>query len=82
VNWRDIGHGVRIRIIEYDDQPHGIEYQHPNGDATCDGWVPFKPASNDGWTVESLQPLTLSPSLLCRKCGHHGFIKNGAWVPA
>jgi hypothetical protein len=33
------------------------------------------------WTVESWEPLTLSPSLLCH-CGDHGFIRDGRWVPA
>jgi hypothetical protein len=26
--------------------------------------------------------LTVSPSLLCRTCGNHGFIRDGRWVPA
>jgi hypothetical protein len=26
--------------------------------------------------------LAVSPSLLCRTCGHHGFIREGRWVPA
>lgn len=34
------------------------------------------------WHVESWTPLTLSPSLLCRMCGDHGFIRDGRWVPA
>lgn len=34
-----------------------------------------------GWTVESWEPLTVSPSLLCI-CGDHGFIREGRWVPA
>lgn len=34
------------------------------------------------WDVESWEPLTLSPSLLCRNCGDHGFIREGRWVPA
>ena len=34
------------------------------------------------WTVESWEPLTLSPSLLCKLCGDHGFIRAGRWVPA
>lgn len=33
------------------------------------------------WTVESWEPLTVSPSLLC-DCGDHGFIRNGRWVRA
>ena len=32
------------------------------------------------WTVESWDPLTISPSLLCRACGDHGFIREGKWV--
>lgn len=37
-----------------------------------------------GWTVESEDPLTLSPSLLCKSdgCGDHGFIRKGRWVRA
>ncbi len=33
------------------------------------------------WTVESWDPLTLSPSLLCG-CGDHGFVRAGRWAPA
>lgn len=38
----------------------------------------------DLWTVESLDPLTLSPSVACacRGCRHHGFIRDGRWHPA
>lgn len=46
------------------------------------------------WTVDNPDPLTLSPSLLCRhplgflreglggECGDHGFIRDGQWVVA
>ena len=34
------------------------------------------------WTVESWEPLTLSPSILCGETGDHGFIRAGKWVPA
>ena len=34
------------------------------------------------WKVESWEPLTLSPSILRRECGCHGFIRNGKWVVA
>lgn len=34
------------------------------------------------WTVETREPLTISPSLACGNCGHHGFIRSGVWVPA
>lgn len=33
------------------------------------------------WTVESWEPLTVSPSILCG-CGDHGFIHEGRWKVA
>lgn len=33
------------------------------------------------WNVESLDPLTISPSILC-DCGDHGYIQNGKWIGA
>jgi hypothetical protein len=33
------------------------------------------------WTLQSLDPLDLSPSFLCH-CGFHGFIRQGKWVQA
>lgn len=53
----------------------------------CEGAVTFDcPAARTGghratWTVESWEPLTISPSVLC-SCGDHGFIRQGQWVPA
>lgn len=39
-------------------------------------------ADGPRWTVEQWEPLTLSPSILRRECGCHGFIRNGRWVAA
>jgi hypothetical protein len=39
------------------------------------------PLSGPKWTVESWEPLTISPSVLC-SCGDHGFIREGRWVRA
>lgn len=39
-------------------------------------------AGGPTWEVGSLDPLTLSPSLACTNCAHHGFIRDGRWVPA
>lgn len=73
-----------------DVERYGARITHPRADGSeCDGFVTF-----DGevqrriepdvpkWTVTSWEPLTLEPSVLCRRCGHHGFIRNGKWVPA
>jgi len=81
----DIGHGVSIEIREIDGKAHGVAYTHPRPDGTgmCEGWANFDPFPGaPAWAVHSLSPLTITPSLLCRACGHHGFITNGKWVPA
>lgn len=80
---------------QYDGTPdiarYGLLITHPTPDGSdmCVGFVTFdRPATRmitpdtPMWTVESESPLTLSPSVLCRLCGHHGFIREGRWVPA
>ena len=73
----DLGHGVAVERMYIDGQLEGLAFFH--GD--CESYIPLKPANADGWTVESLDPLQLSPSLLCRSCGNHGFIRGGKWIP-
>jgi hypothetical protein len=34
------------------------------------------------WDVVSWFPLELSPSLLCRGCDEHGWVRGGRWVDA
>lgn len=85
--WEDIGHGVRIRRAYIDDRLTGVDYEHP-ASGRCNGKDFYIPCARDGivaekhWKLEAEQPLTLSPSLLCPVCQHHGFIRGGAWVPA
>jgi hypothetical protein len=38
------------------------------------------PSGAKFWKVESWEPLTISPSVLCLTCGDHGFIREGRWV--
>ncbi len=88
--WIDIGEGVSIQYRHgmgspEKDPPMGIAYRHPDGKGgICSGWAPFNGRHGEtrGWDVLSENPLTLSPSLLCRACQHHGFVREGKWVPA
>lgn len=39
------------------------------------------------WTIEAggrddLAHLTLAPSVLCTRCGLHGYVRDGCWIPA
>lgn len=81
--WRDIGHGVSIQLRSVDGELNGVAYKHTCGEVRgAEDYVPVKPAWGNGWDVVQLDPLTLAPSLLCTSCGHHGFIRDGKWVPA
>ena len=88
-----IGHGVYIRFTGIHGQPADVKgglivaHVHEDGEL-CEGGVTFAvpetdhyPVDRPRWTVVSWEPLTLSPSISA-PCGLHGFITDGAWVPA
>lgn len=67
-----------------------IYHKKPDG-SDCASAVSFEgevhgkiEPKHPAWKVESWEPLTLSPSILClaEGCGDHGFIRNGKWVKA
>lgn len=73
------------------DEKAGLMLMHYHGDETdenlCVGSAFFdtpavreKFPNRGKWTVESWEPLTISPSLLIQPCGFHGFIREGRWV--
>ena len=34
-----------------------------------------------GWHIDQREPLTLSPSIRCPRCGTHGYWQHGTWHP-
>lgn len=90
----DLGDGHRLRFSEYKDEPRvGADVMHPPVEGKCSGhgWIAFEGRAwalefhaepIQTWKVESEEPLTLSPSILCRACGDHGYIRNGRWEKA
>lgn len=69
----------------------GIHEWHKcgNDDDYSAGFVGFVDRGEDTdrrfkttWNVESEEPLTLTPSLQCGTCKHHGWIRNGRWEVA
>ncbi len=87
----DIGEGHAIAYAEWQGETAGITDWHKKADGTwCSGWVAFRGSKWErgftqgitAWDVLQRDPLTLSPSLLCRTCGDHGFIREGKWVKA
>lgn len=79
------------RFRDYPDVAKwGASVDHLRADdgRPCSGFITFHGPVQDElserpkWTVESWDPLTLSPSILCVLCGDHGFIRNGKWETA
>lgn len=81
----DLNPGLRPLADQFPARVSAIVSHDLPGGGTCEGMitfdVPLARAHFRGpyWTVESWEPLTLSPSLLCH-CGDHGFIRAGRWV--
>ncbi len=86
----DIGCDVTISFVEYKGERCGLIEEHPSSKSPtgrCSGFIAFRgtlygDSTPPVWDVVSMEPLTLAPSLLCRTCGHHGFIVGGKWKPA
>lgn len=88
----DLGDGHTLTFSQYEGERSGAEVHHKKPDGSdCAGWIAFagrawaksfQPGAIATWEVLSEDPLTLSPSLLCRACGDHGFIREGRWLRA
>jgi hypothetical protein len=92
-DYTDIGCEHSIKFVGYKDDPHSglnVLHKNPTTGEPCEGFIAFAGGAwaNEFkenpiivWEVQSFEPLTCSPSLLC-SCGDHGFIQNGRWVLA
>lgn len=88
----NIGGGHEIEFVSYKGaEKVAINDYHKTSDGKpCQGFIPFRgnawadqfkdSPDYQSWEVHSIEPLTITPSLLCRSCGDHGFITNGKWV--
>lgn len=78
--YADIPDVEKYGLIVYHSTPAGRDCE---SFAVIDGEVQRQLEPNRArWQVESWDPVTLSPSLLCGTCGDHGFVREGRWVRA
>lgn len=92
----DLGKGHSFRWFEDEEGIFGLIEHHPVSAAgigyeVCGGYIAWR-ESQDLASVSKHQlvsggpgeeeKLTISPSIQCRECSNHGFIKDGKWVPA
>lgn len=90
----DLGHDHQLFIVGrhgLDGMEWGaiVEHRTPAGAECMGGYITFdgpvqreQDPGRPKWVVESREPLTLIPSLLCTQCGDHGFVREGRWVRA
>lgn len=87
----DLGHGITLEFAswgEHERAGYVQEHPRPDGGSCYSGGMFDLPGIREHfperalWQVVSWEPLTLSPSMLCRACGNHGFVRAGRWVPA
>lgn len=89
----DLGDGRKLIFVEHKGEKRvAANVVHPPVEGKCSGdqFIPFKDRAwanafeGDivSWKVEKDEPFTLSPSILCRACGDHGFVRDGKWVSA
>lgn len=45
-------------------------------------WDELRGDDREVWHLVQADPFTVTPSILCRMCGTHGWITEGAWVSA
>ena len=94
VVWLDDDNAITWTYAKGDSEPNGGLHWHRKKEVLelsatpgwCVGGFYIKPEGNPAgapmWTLESKEPVTVSPSLLCRSCGQHGFIRGGKWIGA
>lgn len=92
VSWKDdmeripLGSDFYYTWIERDEKRIGVMlwYDACPVHEDCRGSIPFEgyPNRTTFWQLVQEDPLTLTPSVLQRPCGFHGWITDGRWVPA
>ena len=82
----DLGHGVIARFTSC--TAHGtrtgaiIEFGLEDTPGYCEGLVTWCGCCEPAWTLVSLDPLHLDPSVACATHPeHHGWIRDGRWIP-
>jgi hypothetical protein len=72
---------IRHDLLPGDAEPGCVRRGYCEAAATLDGPVTMQLFPEQArWQVLCMEPLTLSPSLLCH-CGDHGYIQGGRWEP-
>lgn len=83
-------HTIEFTSYKGDDRAGAIVIHLTPAGVTCESFISMRGRAWErefkegnpiaSWELISDNPVTLSPSLACRVCGDHGFIREGKWV--
>lgn len=83
----DLGDGHSMELRHFEGELAGIDWHHPG--CPSPDFLSFTGRSwarqfnkIETWELLQESPLTMSPSILCRACKVHGYIRDGKWVQA
>lgn len=84
--WLDESHAIQYHATSVSDTARsGALFIHRNKQKPgewCIGGFQWAGTTGPNWTLVSMEPLHVEPSILCHSCGDHGFIWDGKWMPA
>lgn len=83
--WLDESRAVEFTTHQGAAGPTGAHFVHRNKqkpDEWCIGGFQWTGTTGPNWTLVSLSPLHVEPSIHCLSCGEHGYIRGGRWLPA
>lgn len=82
--WLDDNHCLEYTTRMGVSGPCGALFVHRdkrNPSEVCIGGFQWNGGGNGpDWTLVSMQPLHVEPSIHCITCGEHGWIREGKWV--
>jgi len=71
-------HGSGVASLRYPDGSVRIQHRCDRGPRGALIAAPALQLSG-GHSIAQAEPLTVTPSILCKDCGLHGFITDGVW---
>jgi hypothetical protein len=83
--WIDESHGLRFHTHQGQTGPTGCLFVHRDKRDPalwCMGGFDWASPDGPNWTLVSMQPFHVEPSIHCLTCDEHGFIRDGKWIPA
>lgn len=87
----DLGSGHSFVWFRDSEGVFGLIEHHESAKSWCGGYIAWRAPVDENLTPkhelvsggeDDVEHLTIAPSLQCRTCPSHGYIRDGRWVDA